>query len=328
MERARPHASEHDRTAARGAGAPRRGGRALTCGLAAAALLLTGCDSVSGIPVDDVPSSSPAIEETVSAAGTDDAETSGTSGTIATSAVPAPALAPVPDDAPEVGAVPGVPEAVPALRRWAADLENGTIAELQEKCWTLAPGNVTQMYQYPQGVLAALAEPGTATADSVTWESGTLTVTVERAALADGYACPRVGSAGAPAQYNDADARHTVRRYLSRLVGEPLDPADTEDTHPLICAASPAAWDPTGSGESVTAPPAANPRKLEDDFGGIAAFTGEQLTSAWLSADYITVDAPVTDEDGTTQTHTFTLTQRETDSGNSAGYCIGDVTTS
>jgi len=287
------------------------------CGLAVTALLLTGCDSVSGIPVDDVGPTSPASEETISAAGAEDAETT------APATPPAPALPPVSADAPEVGAVPGVPEAVPALRRWAADLENGTIAELQEKCWTLAPGNVTQMYQYPQGVLAALAEPGTATSDMVTWESSALTVTVDRASLADGYACPRVGTAGASIQYNDADARHTVRRYLSRLVGEPLDPADTEDGHPLVCAASPAAWDPTGSGKSVAAPLGADQRKLS----GITGFTGEQLTSAWLSADYITVDAPITDSDGVTETRTFTLTQRETDSGNSAGYCIGDVTT-
>ncbi|WP_051026452.1 hypothetical protein [Nocardia higoensis] len=321
MERARPHAREHDRTAASGAGATRRGGRALTCGLAAAALLLTGCDSVSGIPVDDAPSSSPASEETVSAAGEENA---GDTGTAAPAAPSTPALPPVPDDAPEVGAVPGVPEAVPALRRWAADLENGTIAELQEKCWTLAPGNVTQMYQYPQGVLAALAQPGVATADTVTWQSSTLTVTVDRAVLADGYACPRVGAAGTSVQYNDADARHTVRRYLARQVGEPLAPADTEETHPLLCEASPASWDPTGSGTSVAAPLAANPRKL----GDITAFSGEQLTSAWLSADYITVDAPITDDEGSTRTRTFTLTQRETDSGNSAGYCIGDVTTS
>lgn len=278
-----------------------------------AALLLTGCDSVSGIPVDDPGPASQASEETVAAAGTE---------TTAPAAPPAAALAPVPAGAPEVGEVPGVPEAVPALRRWAADLENATIAELQEKCWTLAPGNVTQMYQYPQGVLAALAEPGTATSDTVTWESSAVTVTVDRASLADGYACPRVGTAGASIQYNDADARHTVRRYLSRLVDEPLDQADTEDTHPLVCAAAPAAWDPTGSGTAVAAPLGADPGKLT----GITAFTGEQLTSAWLSADYITVDAPVTDSDGVTDTRTFTLTQRETDSGSSAGYCIGDVT--
>src|SRR5690606_20245107 len=182
---------------ASGAGATRR---ALTCGLAAAALLLTGCDSVSGIPVDDAPSSSPASEDTVSAAGTENAETSESAAPVVPSTV---ALPPVPDDAPEVAAAPDVPQAVPALRRWPADLENGTIAELQEKCWTLAPGNVTQMYQYPQGVLAALAEPGTATADTVTWESSTFSVTVDRALLADGYACPRVGAAGASVQYND-----------------------------------------------------------------------------------------------------------------------------
>jgi len=316
VERARTHAREHDRTPARGAGRTRRGGIALTCGLAAA-LALTGCDSVSGIPGDEPAVATSSSEETVAAAAAEPTD-------IPAPAPSTPALPPVPEDAPEVGEVAGVPEAVPALRRWAADLQTATAAELQEKCWTLAPGNVAQMYQYPQTILTALAEPGTADADTVTWENGTVSVTVERALLADGYACPRVGAAGASVQYNDADARHTVRRYLAREIGEPLSPADVEDTHPLVCAASPAAWDPTGSGAPVAAPLAAKP----DELGAITGFSGDQLTSAWLSADYITVDAPVTDASGSTVTRTFTLTLRETDSGNSAGYCIGDVTTS
>ncbi|WP_280510676.1 hypothetical protein [Nocardia farcinica] len=306
MERARPHESARDRRASsRGRGAP--GARALAAGVAVtAAVLLAGCDSVSGIPGDEpVAAAEPVATEPVPS-----------SATTAPAPPPTSTLPPPPADAPEVGAVPGVPEAATAVRRWAADLETDTIAELQDKCWTLPPGTVADMYAQPQTILAALARPGTATADTVTWKSAAATVTVERAAIATGYACPRVYGPGETIGYDDADARHTVRRYLSRLVGEPLDPADTEDAHPLLCAASPATWDPAGSGRKVPAPLAANPGKLT----GVTAFDGDELTSQWLSAGYITVDVPVTTAAGTTTTRTFTLAEGE------EGYCLGDVT--
>lgn len=267
------------------------------------ALLLSACDSVSGIPGDDP---APAKALTTPPAAVPSAAPS----TAATSTLPPP-----PADAPEVGAVPGVPEAATALRRWAADLESGTIAELQEKCWTMAPGNVADMYEDKQTILATIAQPGTATAKTVTWKGRSATVTVERGAIETGYACPRVFPAGAEIGPNDADARHTVRRYLARFVGEPLDPADKEGDYPLICKATPAEWDPSGTG-SPTAPPLANnPGKLT----GVTDFAGQQIFSDRIGSGYLTVEVPVTNSSGVTKTRTFTLAEGD------EGYCIGDV---
>ncbi|NEW30662.1 hypothetical protein GV790_28945, partial [Nocardia cyriacigeorgica] len=78
-------------------------------------------------------------------------------------------------------------------QRWAVDLESKTIAQLRTTCWTLPPLTVADMYADPQPVLAALARPGTVTDDVITWRSSAgTTVTVDRAAVASGYACPRV----------------------------------------------------------------------------------------------------------------------------------------
>ncbi|MEV0029218.1 hypothetical protein [Nocardia sp. NPDC050793] len=316
MERARPLASS-DRTisnagdpaaSSKGSSAPpgraaRRGYRGAVIGMAlGGALLLAGCDSVSGIPGDDP---APAKATTPSAAIPSAPPTTATTST----------LAAAPADAPEVGAVPGVPEAATALRRWAADLESDTIAELQDKCWTMAPGNVADMYEDKQTILAAIAQPGAATASTVTWKSRSATVTVERDAIATGYACPRVFPAGTEVGYNDADARHTVRRYLARFVGEPLDPADKEGNYPLICKASPAEWDPTGTGSPTPPPLANNPGKLT----GATDFAGQEISSEFIGDGYLTVEVPVTNSSGVTQVRTFTLTESD------EGYCIGDV---
>ncbi|WP_431966325.1 hypothetical protein [Nocardia sp. bgisy134] len=282
----------------------RRGYRGALIGMAlGGALLLTGCDSVSGIPGDDP---APAKAATTPPAAIPSAPPA----TAATSTLAAP-----PADAPEVGAVPGVPEAAVALRHWAADLKSDTIAELQDKCWAMAPGNVAEMYEDKQTILATIAQPGTATASTVTWKSRSATVTVERDAIATGYTCPRVFPAGTEIGYNDADARHTVRRYLARFVGEPLDPADKEGDYPLICKASPAEWDPKGTGSPTPPPLANNPGKLT----GATDFAGQQISSDRIGDGYLTVEVPVTNSSGVTQVRTFTLTESD------EGYCIGDV---
>ncbi|WP_431957507.1 hypothetical protein [Nocardia lijiangensis] len=317
MERARPlpysdrtiRNAGHPATSSKSSSAPpdpatRRGYRGALIGMVlGSALLLTGCDSVSGIPGDD-----PAPVEAAT-----------TPSAAVPSAVPTTAaastLAAPPADAPEVGAVPGVPDAATALRHWAADLESDTIAELQDKCWSMAPGNVADMYEDKQTILATLAQPGSATASTVTWKSRSATVTVERDAIATGYACPRVFPAGTEIGYNDADARHTVRRYLARFVGEPLDPADKEGDYPLICKASPAEWDPEGTG-SPTPPPLAN---NQGKLTGATDFAGQQISSESIGSGYITVEVPVTNSSGVTQIRTFTLTESD------EGYCIGDV---
>lgn len=269
----------------------------------AGAALLAGCDSASGIPADDPADDSSIVATTPPAAIPTQPSTT------------APAAPPVPADAPPVGPVPGVPEAAPAVQRWAVDLESKTITQLQATCWTLPPLTVADMYADPQPVLAALARPGTVTDDVVTWRSAGTTVTVDRAAVASGYACPRVFPAGAEPGYDDADARHTVRRYLARLTGKPLDPSDQEGTHPLICQANPATWDPQGTGSPIPAPLANNPGRLT----GTTSFADQQISSQALRAGYVSVQVPVTNSSGVTQAKTFTL-REGTD-----GYCIGDV---
>ncbi|WP_280468531.1 hypothetical protein [Nocardia cyriacigeorgica] len=275
--------------------------RPVVIGLAVAgAVLLTGCDSAVGIPGDDPATTTPVTTPPAA---------------IPAQTPPAPPTPPVPADAPPVGAVPGLPAAAPAMQRWAVDLETRTIAQLQATCWTLPPLTVAEMYADPQPVLAALAQPGTATDDVVTWRGAGTTVTVERAALDSGYACPRVYPAGVEPGYDDADARHTVRRYLARLTGDPLDAADQEGTHPLLCPATPATWDPQGTGSPVRAPLADNPGQLT----GTTAFADQQINSSPLRAGYVRVQVPVTNSSGVTQNRTFTL-------GEAAdGYCIGDV---
>ncbi|MEU2036856.1 hypothetical protein [Nocardia amamiensis] len=261
---------------------------------------LTGCDSVAGIPDE---SAAPAAARATPPAAVP-----------ATTPPTTASLPPVPADAPPVGAVAGLPAASSAVQRWAADLRSHSIAEMQEKCWTIAPKNVADMYDDQQSILAALAQPGTATTDTVVWQSKTTTVAVDRAEVETGYACPRVAAAGADIAYNDADARHTVRRYLSRFVGSPLDPADKEGTYPLVCKAS-ATWDPTATGRAIPAPLAGNPGMLT----GTTEFADQQIRSEQLNTDYIAVQVPVTNSAGVTQTRTFTLRSGPD------GYCIGDV---
>ncbi|MEU6832910.1 hypothetical protein ABZ894_30050 [Nocardia beijingensis] len=303
VERARSVPREYDRSAARERNRAERATRAALIGASAliAAIALTGCDSVVGIPEESPPQAA-----------------ARTTPPAAVPTVPPPstsALPPVPADAPPVGAVAGLPAAAPAMRRWAADLRSHTIAEMQAKCWTIAPRNVAEMYEDQQAVLTALAQPGTVTEDAVVWKSPTTTVAAQRAEIATGYACPRVATAGAEIAYNDADARHTVRRYLSRFVGSPLDPADKEGDYPLICKASPATWDPKGTGRPSPAPLANNQGALT----GATEFADQQIRSEQVNTEYIAVLVPVTNSSGVTQARTFTL-RSGTD-----GYCIGDV---
>ncbi|WP_280384828.1 hypothetical protein [Nocardia wallacei] len=273
---------------------PRRA--ALFAGLALlAAATAAGCDSRVGIE------------------GTDyDTGTGSTSTSAAPSSTP-----PAGEVAVTVSLESPDPEAADALTRFAIDLQELPRPQLVDKCWTMAPRNVETMYADKQAVVRALAQPGVDDGTAITWQGpqvpgrAGITVVAQRADIATGYACPRVYPTGAETSYNDADARHTVRRYLARSTGRPLDPADREDTHPLICDA---AWDPAGSGRTAAAPLSTNPGKLT----GVRSFVDQSITSAPLRGNYLSVSAPVTTASGT-QEQTFTL--RLTDQG----YCLGDV---
>ncbi|MEC3914064.1 hypothetical protein [Nocardia sp. CDC160] len=213
-----------------------------------------------------------------------------------------------------VGAVPGKPEAAVAVARWAADLRGHGVDGLADRCWTMAPGNVRTMYADPQAVLVALAGPGVHSGSASTWQNGILTVTAQDRDIASGYACPRVFTTGGDIGFNDADARHTVRRFLSRAVGRPLDPSDREDAYPLVCAAG-RTWDPDGSGKPANAPLAVNPSKP----GTVRTFVDESIKSEWPRGGYITVSVPVTTGTGNQTKQIYTL------KSGSEGYCIGDV---
>ncbi|WP_245745843.1 hypothetical protein [Nocardia altamirensis] len=294
---ARPVRSDLSAAACRAA-RRRRPARTLLGGLAvASAFVLAGCDSAVGIPNEEPVRPAAAVTTPPAAVPT--------TPHISSTTAPSTTI-------PATGAVAELPAAV---QRWADDLKTDSLTQLQAKCWTIAPRNVADMYADEQAILAALAQPGTADKDGITWKNRTVTVAVERAALETEYACPRVATAGADIEYNDADARHTVRRYLARFVGAPLDPADKEGTYPLVCKAAPASWDPKGTGTAIAAPLANNPGKLT----GATKFADQEIRSERLRGDYLTVQAPVTNSSGATQTRTFTLT------AGPQGYCIGDV---
>ncbi|MEV5837924.1 hypothetical protein [Nocardia sp. NPDC052112] len=267
-------------------------------------VLLSGCDSVSGIPGDEPKQTSAPTGKTPAAAMP-----------TTTTKVVAQAFA-IP-----VGEVPGLSGAADVAARFGAVLAGSTPTELRSKCWMLAPGNVTDMATEQKAILSALAQPATTTQHTVTWQNAGTTVTFDRtevmAATKDSsqIVCPWVAQDGTEAGPNEADARHTVRRYLARFVGTPLDPADKEGNYPLVCKATPANWDPNGTG-SPTAPPLANnPGRLT----GATKFTDQEIRSERLRAAYVTVEVPVTNSSGVTQTRTFTLTE------GTEGYCIGDV---
>lgn len=296
MERARPIPRERERN--------RRGVVAIMGGVAiTGAVLLAGCDSVTGIPGDEPKRTS---EPTTTSAAA--MPTTTTKVLARASAVP-------------VGAVPGLSGAADVAARFGAVLAGSTPTELRSTCWMLAPGNVADMAGEQKAILNALARPATTTQTSVTWQNAGTTVTFDRDEVmaatknSSRIVCPWVAQDGADAGPNEADARHTVRRYLARFAGTPLDPSDKEGTYPLVCTASPANWDPNGTGSPTAPPLAENPGRLT----GTTKFTDQEIGSERLRAGYVTVQVPVTNSSGVTQTRTFTLTE------GSEGYCIGDV---
>ncbi|GAB4582275.1 hypothetical protein [Nocardia sp. IFM 10818] len=247
-----------------------------------AALLSAGCDSAVGIPGDGIVSSG-------------DPRT-----------VMAVTAAPAPDQSAQAAA---------AVRAFAADLRGGDLDQLETTCWTMAPLNVRTMYADPEPVLAALERPGAHTGSTTVWKDGGVTVVVPDAAVTGGYACPYVYTDEAEIGFNDADARHTVRRYLSRLIGEPVHPEDDEQAHPLVCAADSGDWDPHRTGKSGKPPLAGNPGAL----AGIRGFVDRSIKSEWPRGAYITVSVPVTTAAGVQKKQIFTLKSGD------EGYCIGDV---
>ncbi|MEV6770970.1 hypothetical protein AB0N05_20345 [Nocardia sp. NPDC051030] len=249
--------------------------------IVAMACLGGACDSAVGIPRDDT--------------GSDDSPGSSTASAT---------TAPGPADAATV-----------AVGRWAADLREHGLSGMENRCWTIAPKHVRATYADPQPIFDALAQPGVHTGDLTVWKNGPVAVVAQDRDVASGYACPQVYSGWPELSFDDADARHTVRRYLSRLIGKPLDARDTEAEYPLVCSAAAGNWDPDGTGKSVVPPLATNPGRQV----AVTAFVDQSINSEWPRGSYITVSVPVTTGSGKQVKQTFTL------KSGGEGYCIGDV---
>lgn len=199
-----------------------------------------------------------------------------------------------------IGEVPGNADAVKAIQPWARDLAGGEIDRLIRNCWTIEPDLARTMYADRDGILAALARRGVDGQFAVIWRGPVETVHLQRNEIASGYACPRVIRAGSDAIYGEADARYVVRRYLSRLIGAPVNPDDVEAKYRLVCLDSPLLGKP-------------------GILPGITAFAADRITSRSGPHAEVAVTVPVTDAAGAAQTITFALTVSQD------GYCIKDL---
>ncbi|MRH92013.1 hypothetical protein GFY24_32025 [Nocardia sp. SYP-A9097] len=256
-------------------------------GLVACALL-SGCGTAADEHAGHTSSVSPSVTSVVSQPSSTVAVT--TTGAAAGTSVPAASVT--------VGEVPGNPNAAKAVQPWVRDLVGADIEQLVRKCWTIEPQNVRSMYADKDGILAAVAQPGIDGQFAVIWKGPVQTVSVKRSEIASGYACPRVAPAGAASTFNEADARYTVQRYLSRWTGNPVDKDDVEGRYPLVCAGSVLAN---------------NPGRLT----GTTAFG--QLTSKSAGISDVDVSASVTNSSGVAQPMVFKTTIGP------EGYCINDI---
>jgi len=136
---------------------------------------------------------------------------------------------------PTVGEVPGHPQAAAALQAWVDGLVSLPTADLVAKCWTIAPESARRMYADQAPILAAVAHPGVAGQFATIWRDANTQVSVRDSEIRSGYACPYVNPNIAGNQLTPADAEYIVLRYLSRIVGKPVNPDDVESKYRLQC---------------------------------------------------------------------------------------------
>lgn len=91
------------------------------------------------------------------------------------------------------------------------------------------------MYADRAPILAAVARPGIDGQFAVIWQDETTNVAVRRSEIRSGYACPYVHRPGAGKFLTPEDAEYIVQRYLSRVVGKPVNPDDIESKYRLKC---------------------------------------------------------------------------------------------
>ncbi|MEV6058746.1 serine/threonine-protein kinase [Nocardia asteroides] len=198
-----------------------------------------------------------------------------------------------PATAVQIAAVPGSPTAATVLRPWLDDVLAGDLAALTRKCWTQSPAEIPRMYGDARQIADAVGRPGVLGKFGPSWHNDTIQVSLRPSELQSEYGCPIVTDRNAPL-LTDEQARYTVERYLSRVVGDPVNPADVEPDYPLLCAGA----------QPGTA------------LSGVRRFADQELTVRRSTGTTATVDAPVTSADGTAARVTLGLDQAAN------GFCV------
>lgn len=193
----------------------------------------------------------------------------------------------------QIGAVPDSPKAATVLRPWLDDVLAGDMSALVRKCWTQSPAEIPRMYGDVAQLTDAVRRPGVLGQFGPYWQNDVLQVSLRPSELRSVYGCPIVSDRSAT-RLTDEQARYTVERYLSRVVGDPVNPADVEPDYPLLC---------TG----------AQPGSA---LSGVRRFEDKALTVRGGSV--VTVSAPVTSADGA-KTVDFTLDQAAN------GFCVSRI---
>ncbi|WP_316576348.1 serine/threonine-protein kinase [Nocardia canadensis] len=204
--------------------------------------------------------------------------------------------APGPAQAAQIGAVPDSPTAATVLRPWLDDVRAGDIAALIRKCWTQSPVEIPRMYGDVEQITDAVRRPGVLGQFGPYWQNDVLKVSLRPSELRSGYGCPIVSDRSAT-RLTDEQARYTAERYLSRVVGYPVNPADVEPDYPLLC---------TGA-------------QLGTALSGAKRFDDKALTVRGSTGSAVTVSAPVTSADGVSKQVYLTL-----DHGTD-GFCVSRV---
>ncbi|MGY0497484.1 protein kinase domain-containing protein [Nocardia sp. FBN12] len=204
--------------------------------------------------------------------------------------------APVTKPAAQIGAVPGSPNAATVLRPWLDDVLAGDMSALVRKCWTQSPAEIPGMYGDVAQITDAVRRPGVLGQFGPYWQNDTLQVSLRPSELRSVYGCPIVSDRSAT-QLTDEQARYTVERYLSRVVGDPVNPADVEPDYPLLC---------TGAQPGTA-------------LSGVRRFEDKALTVRGSTGSAVTVSAPVTGADGAKTSIEFTLDQAAN------GFCVAGI---
>ncbi|MEU4321223.1 serine/threonine-protein kinase [Nocardia fluminea] len=204
--------------------------------------------------------------------------------------------APMTAPAAQIGAVPGSPKAATVLRPWLDDVLAGDVSALIRKCWTQSPAEIPGMYGDVEQIVDAVRRPGILGRFGPYWQNETLQVSLRPSELRSVYGCPIVSNRSSNG-LTEEQARYTVERYLSRVVGDPVNPADVEPDYPLLC---------NGTQPGTT-------------LSGVRRFEDKALTVRSSTGSVVTINAHVSTADGATSTVELILDHAAN------GYCISRI---